>query len=150
MHCSASAKDAVEAVQQAVNSPLVERDLAGARGIIINISGNKDLRLYDINEATKYIYEHTHPDVNIILGTVVNDELGDKIRATIIATDFSDSVPLSEKTVKATENDKKPAAAQPKKPEEEGLNLPDFMKKKTENKSNNFSAFSFFNFNNKK
>lgn len=91
-----SSEDAVEAVQQAVNSPLVERDLAGARGIILNISGNKDLRLYDINEATKYIYEHTHPDVNIILGTVVNDELGDKIRATIIATDFADSVPLAE------------------------------------------------------
>lgn len=145
-----SSEDAVEAVQQAVNSPLVERDLAGARGIIINISGNKDLRLYDINEATKYIYEHTHPDVNIILGTVVNDELGDKIRATIIATDFSDSVPLAEKVVESTTNDKKTATPQPKKIEDEGLNLPDFMKKKTENKSNNFSAFSFFNFNNKK
>ncbi len=151
-----SADDAVEAVQQAVNSPLVERDLAGARGIILNISGNKDLRLYDINEATKYIYEHTHPDVNIILGTVVNDELGDKIRATIIATDFADSVPISEKpaekTAEKTTATQKSAQTTTKtpKPEDEGLNLPDFMKKKTETKSSNFSAFSFFNFNNKK
>lgn len=151
-----SADDAVEAVQQAVNSPLVERDLAGARGIILNISGNKDLRLYDINEATKYIYEHTHPDVNIILGTVVNDELGDKIRATIIATDFADSVPISEKPAEkvAEKTTATPKSAQTptktSKPEDEGLNLPDFMKKKTETKSSNFSAFSFFNFNNKK
>lgn len=147
-----SSEDAVEAVQQAVNSPLIERDLAGARGIIINLSGNKDLRLYDVSEATKYIYEHTNPDVNIILGTVVNDELGDKIRATIIATDFADSVPLSEKPAETTAKttDKKPAAPQPKKPADEDLSLPDFMKPKTENKSNNFSAFSFFNFNNKK
>ena len=151
-----SADDAVEAVQQAVNSPLVERDLAGARGIILNISGNKDLRLYDINEATKYIYEHTHPDVNIILGTVVNDELGDKIRATIIATDFADSVPISEKPAEkvAEKTTATPKSAQTPtktpKPKDEGLNLPDFMKKKTETKSSNFSAFSFFNFNNKK
>lgn len=147
-----SSEDAVEAVQQAVNSPLVERDLAGARGIILNISGNKDLRLYDINEATKYIYEHTHPDVNIILGTVVNDELGDKIRATIIATDFADSVPLAENQTQTQPVDNKTQTTQPqpKKQEDEGLNLPDFMKKKTETKSSNFSAFSFFNFNNKK
>lgn len=147
-----SSEDAVEAVQQAVNSPLVERDLAGARGIILNISGNKDLRLYDINEATKYIYEHTHPDVNIILGTVVNDELGDKIRATIIATDFADSVPLAENQTQTQPVDNKTQTMQPqpKKQEDEGLNLPDFMKKKTETKSSNFSAFSFFNFNNKK
>lgn len=145
-----SSKDAVEAVQRAVNSPLLERDLAGARGIIINISGNKDLRLYDINEAIKYICEHTYPDVNIILGTVVNDELGDKIRVTIIATDFFDSVPLAEKVIESTTNDKKTATPQPKKIEDEGLNLPDFMEKNTENQSNNLSAFSFFNFNNKK
>ena len=90
------------------------------------------------------------------MGTVVNDELGDKIRATIIATDFADSVPISEKpaekTAEKTTATQKSAQTTTKtpKPEDEGLNLPDFMKKKTETKSSNFSAFSFFNFNNKK
>ena len=76
------------AVQQAVSSPLIEKSLEGARGIILNISGGNNLSLYEVNEATQYIYSHTHPDVNIIFGTVIDDTLGDKVRATIIATDF--------------------------------------------------------------
>ena len=87
-----SSEGAVRAVQLAVTSPLIEKSLAGARGIILNISGNESLSLYEVNEATKYIYEHTSPDVNIILGTVVNEKFGDKVRATIIATDFVDGV----------------------------------------------------------
>jgi len=83
-----SREGAVKAVQMAVNSPLIERSLVGARGIILNISGNEDLTLYEVNEATKYIYEHTNPDVNIILGTVVNEKFADMVQATIIATDF--------------------------------------------------------------
>lgn len=76
------------AVQQAVSSPLIEKSLEGARGIILNISGGNNLSLYEVNEATQYIYSHTHPDVNIIFGTVIDDTLGDTVRATIIATDF--------------------------------------------------------------
>ncbi len=81
---------AVKAVQMAIESPLIERSVEGARGIVLNISGDESLSLYDVNEATKFIYENTCPDVNIILGTVINPELKGKVRATVIATDFSD------------------------------------------------------------
>ena len=64
--------------------------------LFLNISGNSSLSLYEVNEASKFINEHTHPDVNIILGTVINDNLGDKVRATIIATDFSDNASPNE------------------------------------------------------
>ncbi len=87
-----SSDGAVHAVQLAVESPLVDKSLEGARGIILNISGDETLSLYEVNEATKYIYEHTNPDVNIILGTVIDKELGERVRATIIATDFVDGV----------------------------------------------------------
>lgn len=87
-----SSRSAVEAVKQAVDSPLISKSLEGARGIILNLTGDKTLSLYDVDEATRYIYEHTDPEVNIILGTVIDNSLGGDVRATIIATDFTDGV----------------------------------------------------------
>ncbi|WP_288779668.1 cell division protein FtsZ, partial [uncultured Mitsuokella sp.] len=87
-----SSRSAVEAVKQAVDSPLISKSLDGARGIILNLTGDKTLSLYDVDEATRYIYEHTDPEVNIILGTVIDNSLGGDVRATIIATDFTDGV----------------------------------------------------------
>ena len=146
-----SSESAVDAVKEAISSPLVERSLSSARGIILNISGNSSLSLYEVNEASKFINEHTHPDVNIILGTVINDNLGDKVRATIIATDFSDNAsPNEEKastenkdtaTKATTDNTVKPKT-------DDSLKLPDFMNKEKDNKKSSFSAFPFFNFKN--
>lgn len=87
-----SDKSAVDAVKEAIASPLNNRGLAGARGVIINITGNELISLFDVEEATAFIAEETHPDVNVILGTVIDNELGRNIRVTIIATDFADSV----------------------------------------------------------
>lgn len=56
-----SSRSAVEAVKQAVDSPLISKSLDGARGIILNLTGDKTLSLYDVDEATRYIYEHTDP-----------------------------------------------------------------------------------------
>ena len=83
---------AVEAVKNAVASPLIERSLSGARGIILNVSGDETLSLFEVNEATQYIYDNTHPDVNIIFGTVIDKSLNGVVRATIVATDFVDSL----------------------------------------------------------
>lgn len=105
---------AVEAVKRAITSPLIEKSLAGARGIILNISGNENLTLHEVNAASKYIYENTHPDVNIILGTVVQNDFGDLVQATIIATDFVDGIVVQEK------------AADPV-PKEEALDVPKFL-----------------------
>ncbi|MBR1761029.1 MAG: cell division protein FtsZ [Schwartzia sp.] len=81
----------VEAVQHAIESPLVERDLKGARGLIMNISGDERLPLFEVSEAMEYVAGHTHPDVNIVFGTVVEPALGSTVRATLVATDFVDS-----------------------------------------------------------
>lgn len=139
-----SSSSAVDAVKEAINSPLVERSLAGARGIILNISGNESLSLYEVNEASKYINENTHPDVNIILGTVINNNLGDKVRATIIATDFADNVSLEETAQTNTPNTpNKPTSTTPI---DDPLKTPDFMNKEKDSKKPNFSTFPFFNF----
>ena len=95
---------AVVAVQQAVESPLIEKSLKGARGMILNITGDETLTLYDVSEATRYIYKQTEDDVNIIFGTVVDKEMNGVIQATIIATDFADSLALKSPTVPVPEN----------------------------------------------
>lgn len=89
-----SNKSAVAAVQQAVASPLIDKSLKGARGIILNITGDDSLTLYDVNEATQYIFKNADPDVNIIFGVVSDPHMKENIQATIIATDFADSMAL--------------------------------------------------------
>ena len=90
---------AVEAVKEALNSPLIDRSLKGARGIILNITGDDTLAIHDVNEAASYIFEQTEDDVNIILGTVVDKNMNGTIQATIIATDFSDSLAFKSHTI---------------------------------------------------
>ena len=84
----------VEAVQRAIESPLVERELKGAKGLVLNISGDQRLTLFDVSEAMEYVTAHTHPDVNIIFGVIQEPSLGDTVRATLVATDFVDSADL--------------------------------------------------------
>ena len=89
-----SDKSAIYAVKQAVDSPLIEKSLKGARGIILNITASDDLSLYDVNEATQYIFDNADKNVNIIFGAVIDKDMGDTVQATIIATDFVDSIAL--------------------------------------------------------
>jgi len=95
---------AVTAVQQAVESPLIEKSLKGARGMILNITGDDTLTLYDVSEATRYIYKQTEDDVNIIFGTVLDKKMNGVVQATIIATDFADSLALKSPTVPVPES----------------------------------------------
>ncbi len=81
----------IEAVQHAIESPLVERALDGARGLILNISGDETLPLFEVSEAMEYVTAHTHPDINIVFGTIVDPTLSGSVRATLVATDFVDS-----------------------------------------------------------
>lgn len=121
-----SKRSAVDAVKQAVESPLIDKSLKGARGIIINLTGDDSLSLYDVDEATRYIYEHTDPEVNIILGTVIDEKVDGEVQATIIATDFVDSVSLKAPSVKVPES-----KVQAPKADKGGLDLeaPSFMSK---------------------
>ena len=90
---------AVKAVQQAIESPLIDKSLKGARGIILNITGDENLSLYEVNEAASYIFGQTEDDVNIILGAVIDKSMNGMVQATIIATDFVDSIALKSPTV---------------------------------------------------
>ena len=90
---------AVQAVKEAIESPLIDKSLKGARGIILNITGDETLPIHDVNAAASYIFSQTEDDVNIILGTVIDKNMNGEIQATIIATDFADSLALKSPTV---------------------------------------------------
>lgn len=80
---------AIEAAQQAISSPLLEDiSITGATGILINITGGPDLTLFEVNEASSLIQEAAHEDANIIFGSVIDENLGDEVRITVIATGF--------------------------------------------------------------
>jgi len=80
---------AVEAAQKAISSPLLEDNtIQGAHGILLNITGGPDMTLFEINEASSLIQSEAHEDANIIFGTVVDENMEDEIRITVIATGF--------------------------------------------------------------
>ncbi len=81
---------AVEAVKNAVNSPLLETTIKGAKGVLLNITGSSNLGLFEINEAAAIITEAADPDANIIFGAVIDESLGDEVRITVIATGFGE------------------------------------------------------------
>jgi cell division protein FtsZ len=82
---------AVEAAQKAISSPLLEDiSIHGAKGVLINITGSHDLSLHEVNEAATLIQEEAHEDANIIFGAVIDEQMGDEIRITVIATGFGD------------------------------------------------------------
>ncbi len=77
-----------EAANQAVASPLLETSISGARGILLNITGGRDLSLYEVNEAAQTIAEAAHDEANIIFGAVVDERLEGRMTVTVIATGF--------------------------------------------------------------
>ena len=79
---------AVEAARQAIASPLLEVDIAGAQGILFNITGSSSLSLYEVTEAAEEIRAAADPEANIIFGTSFNERLGDEVMITVIATGF--------------------------------------------------------------
>jgi len=87
---------AVAAARSAISSPLLEASIENARGILLNISGGSDLGLMEVNEAAEIIHGVAHQDANIIFGAVIDDEMGDEVRVTVIAAGFDrweDSTP---------------------------------------------------------
>jgi cell division protein FtsZ len=80
---------AVEAAQRAISSPLLEDiDISGAKGVLVNISGSSNMTMEEFDEASRVIHEKVHEDANIIIGLVINEDLGDRIKITAIATGF--------------------------------------------------------------
>jgi len=82
-------KRAIEAAETAISSPLLEDvSIEGATGILINITGGPDLTLHEVNEASSLIQQAAHEDANIIFGSVIDPNLSDEVRITVIATGF--------------------------------------------------------------
>jgi cell division protein FtsZ len=79
---------ALEAARQAVASPLLEVNIAGAQGILFNITGSSNLTLWEVTEAAEEIRAAADPEANIIFGTSFNERLGDEVMITVIATGF--------------------------------------------------------------
>ena len=79
---------AVIAARAAISSPLLEAAIDGARGILLNITGPSELGLFEVNAAAEIVHGVAHPDANIIFGTVIDDEMGDEVKVTVIAAGF--------------------------------------------------------------
>ena len=92
---------AADAAKMAINSPLLETYIDGAKGILLNISGSSELGIFEVNEAAQIISDAADPDANIIFGSVIDESLGDKVQVTVVATGFGNnakSVPEFGKT----------------------------------------------------
>src|SRR5206468_8475414 len=77
-----------EAAKMAISSPLLEEPVDGATGILLNITGGRDLGLFEVNEAAEIVNAAADPDSNIIFGAVIDEAMGDEVRVTVIATGF--------------------------------------------------------------
>jgi len=80
---------AVDAAQKAISSPLlVDTSIDGAQGVLINITGGKDVTLHEVSKASELIHNQAHPEANIIFGTVIDEGLKEMVKVTVIATGF--------------------------------------------------------------
>src|SRR5690348_4804738 len=82
-----------DAARAAISSPLLEESVDGATGILLNITGGRDLGLFEVNEAAEIIHSAAESNANIIFGAVIDEGMGDEIRVTLIATGFDKRPP---------------------------------------------------------
>ena len=123
---------AQEAAQKAIQSPLLEAQIAGAKSAIVNVTGGTSISVYDASEAVEYIREAAGNDIDIIFGVAINDKIGDAIIVTVITTGFDlpkseilESLRSEEKSEKVTES--KPDVVLV---EEDDSGIPDFFKQR--------------------
>ena len=128
---------AEDAAKQAIQSPLLETSIEGARGVIINITGGPDLGLQEANTAAELVQRSVDPEANIIFGVVTDDNLGDEIQITVIATGFEKDDNVSsigvESLVNNTWNKKInsiPTSQDNRTDNQNDLDIPSFLRKK--------------------
>jgi cell division protein FtsZ len=85
---------AADAARQAIQSPLLEQSIDGARGVLFTITGGPDLALFEVNEAAEIIHAAADPEANIIFGAVIDDRMGNDVKISVIATGFDQLRPL--------------------------------------------------------
>jgi cell division protein FtsZ len=124
---------AEDAAKQAINSPLLESTIEGARGVLLNITGGPDLGIFEVNTAAELVQKSIDPEANIIFGAVIDENMGDEIMVTVIATGFDkDRVPLSSVMVDKVLDrafEKVAAANEIKSENPTDLDIPTFLRK---------------------
>jgi cell division protein FtsZ len=123
---------ATEAARSAIDSPLLELSIKGAKGVLFTITGGSDLSMHEVNEAAEVITSSIDPNAKVIFGAVIDEEIGDEVKVTVIATGFS---PQSSRAVEA-ENDRVAA-------EEKFYTLPSQSAKEAENKASSVAKSIF-------
>ncbi|HWM64265.1 MAG TPA: cell division protein FtsZ [Solirubrobacterales bacterium] len=122
---------ALLAAEKAISSPLLETSMEGARAILLSITGGADLSLVEVSEAAKLVGEAAHPDANIIFGANIDEELGDQIWVTVVATRFDGRTAprrAAEPTIRRTKDtgrDRPPRSE--KAGELSSLDVPEFL-----------------------
>lgn len=142
---------AVDAARAAVGSPLLETSIDGAKGLLFNITGGKTLSMHEVEEAARFITKSVDPDAKIIFGAVIDENMEDEVRITVIATGFEEgarkktvdsvvnSVPLtfdeepepeSAQKIRRPMFSSRPLAEEPPAEEQDELDVPAFIRKK--------------------
>ena len=106
---------AAEAARTAVSSPLLEASIEGATGILLNVSGGRDIGLFEVNEAAEVVTSAADQNANVIFGAVIDDSLREEVRVTVIATGFGPR----------TRRRREPAAIASEPPRRTGFDVPD-------------------------
>jgi cell division protein FtsZ len=119
------------AAEKAISSPLLETSMEGARAILLSITGGPDLSLVEVSEAAKLVGEAAHPDANIIFGANIDEELGDQIWVTVVATRFDGQAAprrAAEPTIRRTKDAGRGRAPRNEKAGElSSLDVPEFL-----------------------
>jgi len=116
---------AVEAAQAAVSSPLLEASIEGATGILLNVTGGRDIGLFEVNEAAEVVTGAADQNANVIFGAVIDESLEDEVRVTVIATGFGPHRTRRRRAVEVPEAEPAVAEEQRPAPRSEGFDVPD-------------------------
>lgn len=123
---------ASEAAKKAIFSPLLETSINGAKGVLMNITGGTNLSLYEVNEAADIVASASDPEVNMIFGAVINENLKDEIIVTVIATGFDEEA--KQQRMKKTSNQEAATGRINIKPfnstTHDNLDIPTFLRNK--------------------
>lgn len=123
---------AQQAAEMAINSSLLETSIVGARGILLNVSGGDDLSLFEVNEVAQAVTEAADLEANIIFGAVVDTDLDDVVRVTVVAAGFAGSSAheVQTETLPVEHEEQEEAAQEEPEPSGDGLELPPFLNKR--------------------
>ncbi len=130
---------AIEAARAAIDSPLLEISIDGAKGILMNITGGPDLGMYEIDEAAKTITEAADPEANIIFGAVIDETMQGEVRITVVATNFEgknerprvmDSSSYSSASMLSQNSASRPLSSSVNNEPEDELEVPAFIRRK--------------------